>query len=193
MPTHYPEKSYLTKEEDERYPSKSQRKRDMTALQKLGAQLVDSPADRIRKAAIADDLRDAILACQKINSHEGKRRQLQYVGKLMRKLDEAEVQAIRDMLDSWQGKSRADTLALHLLERQREMLLRDDKALTTLMQQYPGLAVQEWRTLIRNARREQAEARPPKAYRELFQQLKLLTQDQNTLSDTAEDGDDANN
>lgn len=155
-------------------PSKSQLKRDMTALQKLGEELVSQPRDRVLRVPMPDDVRDAILECQKIKDHEGRRRQTQYVGKKMRTLDEDEVAAIQKVLDSWKGASKAETAAMHALERRREKLLADDKALTQLKEQHPEIDVQHLRALIRNARKEQAENKPPKAYREIFQILKQL-------------------
>ena len=155
-------------------PSKSQLKREMTALQKLGEILVDAPRDRVRKVPMPEDVLDAILQCQQISSHEGRRRQLQYVGKKMRTLEEAEVAAIQKVVDSWRGASKAEAAALHTIERQRERLLADDGALTELRSQHPELDMQHLRTLIRNARKEQADNKPPKAYREIFQILKSL-------------------
>ena len=165
-------------------PSKSQLKREMTALQKLGQLLVDAPRDRVRKVPMPEDVLEAILECQQISSHEGRRRQLQYVGKKMRTLDDAEVAAIQKVVDSWRGTSRAEAAALHAIERQRDRLLADDEALTELRSQHPELDIQHLRTLIRNARKEQAEAKPPKAYREIFQMLKSLRV---TASDTGPD------
>ena len=165
-------------------PSKSQLKREMTALQKLGQILVDAPRDRVRKIPMPEDVLEAILECQQITSHEGRRRQLQYVGKKMRTLDDAEVAAIQKVVDSWRGTSRAEAAALHAIERQRDRLLADDEALTELRSQHPELDIQHLRTLIRNARKEQAEAKPPKAYREIFQILKSLRV---TASDTVPD------
>jgi ribosome-associated protein len=155
-------------------PSKSQLKREMTALQKLGEELLAEPKERIKRLPLPEDVRDAILECQGIKSHEGRRRQLQYVGKKMRSLEEEEVAAVQRMLDSWRGASKADTAALHALERKRDKLLKDDDALTELLSEYPQADGQQLRTLIRNARKEQAENKPPKAYREIFQILKEL-------------------
>ena len=161
-------------EQDYDRPSKSQLKREMTALQKLGAELIAEPRERVKRVPMPEDVRDAILECQTIKDHEGRRRQLQYVGKKMRTLEEEEVALIRKTIDSWKQPSRAETAAMHALERRRDKLLADDGALTELRGQYPELDVQQMRTLIRNARREQAEQKPPKAYREIFQVLKQL-------------------
>jgi ribosome-associated protein len=155
-------------------PSKSQLKREMTALQKLGAELIAEPKERVKRVPMPEDVRDAILECQLIKDHEGRRRQLQYVGKKMRTLDEDEIAAIQKVLDSWKGASKSETAAMHALERRREKLLGDDSALTDLRAEHPEIDVQHLRTLIRNARKEQAENKPPKAYREIFQILKQL-------------------
>jgi ribosome-associated protein len=161
-------------EQEYERPSKSQLKREMLDLQKLGAELIAEPRDRIKRVPMPEDVKDAILECQLIKDHEGRRRQLQYVGKKMRTLDADELAVIQKAIDSWKGMSKADTAAMHALERRREKLLADDKALTTLLGEHPELEAQHLRTLIRNARKEQAEHKPPKAYREIFQILKQL-------------------
>jgi ribosome-associated protein len=171
-------------------PSKSQLKREMTALQKLGEALVDAPRDRVKKVPMPEDVLEAILECQQISSHEGRRRQLQFVGKKMRTLSEEETAIIQKTVDGWRGTSKAEAAALHAVERQRERLLADDNALTDLCAQQPTLNVQQLRTLIRNARKEQAENKPPKAYREIFQILKSLrapTDDQESDENDEED------
>ncbi|NUU00718.1 ribosome biogenesis factor YjgA [Herbaspirillum robiniae] len=155
-------------------PSKSQLKREMEALQKLGEALVAEPRDRVKRVPMPEDVREAILECQQIKDHEGRRRQMQYVGKKMRTLEPDEIAAIQTTIDSWRGASKAETAAMHALERRREKLLADDKALTELLVAHPDVDVQHMRTLIRNARKEQAESKPPKAYREIFQILKQL-------------------
>ena len=167
---------FQSNEFEEQYdrPSKSQLKREMTALQKLGEDLVNEPKDRVKRVPMPEDVRDAILECQKIKDHEGRRRQLQFVGKKMRSLDEEEVAVIQRTIDSWRGASKAETAAMHALERRREKLLADDSALTELKSEFPQADIQQLRTLIRNARKEQAENKPPKAYREIFQVLKQL-------------------
>ena len=161
-------------EQEYERPSKSEMKRQVNALQDLGAALIAEPRDRVKRVPMPEDVRDAILECQLITNHEGRRRALQYVGKKMRTLDEAEVAAIQRAIDSWKGLSKADTNAMHALERRRDKLLTDENALTALLSDHPELDVQHLRTLIRNARKEQAENKPPKAYREIFQILKQL-------------------
>ncbi|HWT72377.1 MAG TPA: ribosome biogenesis factor YjgA [Oxalicibacterium sp.] len=177
-------------EQEYERPSKSELKRQMTALQKLGAELVAEPRDRVKRVPMPEDVREAILECQQIKDHEGRRRQLQYVGKKMRSLDEEELAAIQKVLDSWKGASKSETAALHAVERKRDKLLADDKALTELLQEHPQLDVQQLRTLIRNARKEQAENKPPKAYREIFQILKSLQKPAAKSADEEEQDDD---
>lgn len=183
-------------EEEYERPSKSELKRQMTALQKLGEELIAEPRDRVKRVPMPEDVRDAILECQQIKDHEGRRRQTQYVGKKMRSLEPDEIAAIQKMLDSWKGASKSETAALHAVERKRDKLLADDKALTQLLAEHPQLDAQQLRTLIRNARKEQAENKPPKAYREIFQILKQLQSDaaagkeKTTDKDNEEDGDD---
>ncbi|WP_426077362.1 ribosome biogenesis factor YjgA [Janthinobacterium sp. PSPC3-1] len=179
-------------EQEYERPSKSELKRQMTVLQKLGEELVNEARDRVKRVPMPEDVRDAILECQLIKDHEGRRRQLQYVGKKMRTLDEDEVAAIQRTIDSWKGLSKADTAAMHAMERRRDKLLTDDKALTVLLSENPELDVQHLRTLIRNARKEQAENKPPKAYREIFQILKQIAKKNNGGKDDAdEDGVEA--
>jgi len=161
-------------EQEYERPSKSQLKREMTALQKMGEELVAQSRDRVKRVPLPEDVRDAILECQQITNHEGRRRQLQFVGKKMRTLDAEEVAAVQRTLDSWRGASKADTNAMHMLERRRDKLLANDAALTELLAEHPAADAQQLRTLIRNARKEQAENKPPKAYREIFQLLKQL-------------------
>ena len=161
-------------EQEYERPSKSELKRQMSELQKLGEQLVDAARDRVKRVEMPEDVREAILTCQSITNHEGRRRALQFVGKKMRTLDEEEIAVIQRTIDSWKGASKAETASLHALERRREKLLTDDAALTKLLEEAPELDVQHLRTLIRNARKEQAESKPPKAYREIFQILKDL-------------------
>lgn len=170
-------------------PSKSQLKREMTALQKLGQELVEQPRERVKRVPMPEDVRDAILECQQIKDHEGRRRQMQYVGKKMRTLDEEEIALIQKTIDSWKGASKAETAAMHALERRRDKLLADDNALTELMAEHPHLDVQQLRTMIRNARKEQAENKPPKAYREIFQILKDLQKSKAAAN--ADEADDA--
>ena len=143
----------------------------MHELQALGVALVELPESQLGAMQIADALLEAVLEAKRIKSHEGKRRQLQYIGRLMREVDPA---PIRAQLDALTGHSAQEAARHRRLEALREKLLADDVALTAYIAGHAGADLQELRTLIRNARREQKEGRPPRAYRELFRVLKAL-------------------
>lgn len=160
--------------EDSGRPSKSQRKREMHALQELGETLAGLSKDALARIDLPDGLADAVREARRITDHEGKRRQLQYVGRVMRSLDDREIAAIRHAIETIQGVNKAETARLHALERWRERLLADDEALTELMARFTPADAQQLRTLIRNARREAEQQRPPKAFRELYQALRGL-------------------
>jgi ribosome-associated protein len=162
---------------DDTRPSKSQLKREMTALQALGAEIVDLPKDALKRMPLPEDLADAIREARRITDHEGKRRQLQYVGRLMRGLPATDVAALRNALDTYNGTNKAETARLHWIERTRAQLLASDEALTEFLRAHPGADVQQGRTLIRNARREAAQGKPPRYFRELFQWIKAVAGD----------------
>ena len=151
--------------------SKTKRKQEMHELQALGAALVELPEAQIRSLELAEDLREAVLEAKRISSHEARRRQLQYIGRLMREVDPARISA---RLEALEGTSAEATARHRRLEQLRERLLADDAALTDFVAAHPGADPQALRTLIRNARREQKEGRPPRAFRELFRTLKSL-------------------
>ena len=159
-------------EDEERGPSKSQRKRDMTALQILGQALVDMPSDRLAKLEMPDALRLAIRDAGRFTKHEARRRQMQYIGKLMRGVDAAPLQAA---VDAMRGVSAADSARLHRLERLRTQLLDDEPAaLAEIAASHPGADLQRLRTLRRNAIKEREQERPPRALREIFRVLREL-------------------
>jgi ribosome-associated protein len=178
-------------------PSKSQLKRDMHALQVLGAALVELPKDAIKRMPMPENLSAAVHEARRITDHEGKRRQLQYVGKVMRTLTDDETAALRTALDSFNGINKAETARLHWIERTREQLLASDDALTVFLRQHPGADAQEGRTLIRNARREAEQSKPPRYFRELFRWIKDVSApaagsaDGDTDATPEDDDDDA--
>ena len=145
--------------------SKTKKKEQSHALQKLGAALVDLSKERLASMALPEALREAIREAQRITAHEGRRRQMQYIGKLMRDVDPAPIQ---ERFDAWNGQSRAEVARQHGMERLRERLIADDAALTEFARKHPGVDLQALRNLIRNARKEAAEGRPPKSSREIF-------------------------
>ncbi|WP_310647587.1 ribosome biogenesis factor YjgA [Burkholderia cenocepacia] len=175
-------------------PSKSQLKREMHALQELGQALVDLPKDALKRMPMPEDLADAVREARRITDHEGKRRQLQYVGRVMRSLTDDETAALRTALDAQRGVNKAATARLHWIERTREQLLASDDALTEFLRQHPDADIQEGRTLIRNARKEAQQGKPPRYFRELFQWIKAAggasDSDDGAADDAGDDHDD---
>ena len=158
-------------------PSKTRLKQQSQDLQDLGVAVAELSADRLTAIDMPDALRDAIEQFRRTKSFEGRRRQMQYVGKLMRSADE---EALREAVAAARIGSAKDTLALHEAERWRAELIADDEALTRWMQQHPDTDSQQLRSLVRAARRDSTgltpEARQPKSHRELFQLIRPLVQ-----------------
>ncbi len=159
--------------------SRTDLKRESTELQKLGEALMTLRADLMERLALSEQLTDALAEAKRITNFEGKRRQMQYVGKLMRKLDEPTLEAVRAALDEQQRGSAETTLALHQAEQWRDRLIADDDAIGEWLTQFPGTDSQQLRALARQARKD---AQPDKAsisqglaprrgraYREIFQ------------------------
>jgi len=167
-------------------PSKSHLKREMTALQELGEELSQLSKDGLKKVPMPEKLDDAIREARRITSHEGRRRQIQYVGKVMRSLHETEIAAIRHALDVMKGMSDAETAKMHAIERWREQLLKSDEVLTDFIRRYPQADPQEGRMLIRNTRREAEQKKPPRYFRELFQWIKTTLSDVHRNEDALE-------
>ena len=151
--------------------SKTKRKREMHDLQALGVALVALPESQLDDLSLDDNLRKAVLEAKRISAHEGRRRQMQYIGRLMRDVDPA---PIRAKLDAITGGSAQANARHKRLEALRERLLADENALTEFAATHPSADLQALRTLIRNARKEQKEGKPPRAYRELFRLLKSI-------------------
>jgi ribosome-associated protein len=155
---------------DAQGPSKTALKLQSHALQALGRELTELPAERLAALEMPQPLREAIATYQRTRSHEGRRRQMQYIGKLMRSADEA---PLREAVAAAALGSARETLQLHRAERWREALIDDDEALTRWVAEHPDTDVQRLRSLVRAARRDHAAATPeqrqPRSFRELFQ------------------------
>jgi ribosome-associated protein len=151
-------------------PSRTRRKLEDQALQDLGQELVAVSAGKLAELDLPERLREAIMQARGISRFGALRRQMQYIGRLMR--EEGDAETIRQRLDAWNGISLDETARLHLIERWRLKLLKDDGALEELIAGYPGADVRQLRTLIRNTRREAEAGKPPKSFRELFQVLR---------------------
>jgi len=178
--------------------SKTDLKKESDRLQLLGENLLTLNAGLmarlIETPGLSEKLVDAVADARRITNFEGRRRQMQFIGKLMRKLDEATVTAIEAAMEEQRKPSARATLALHQAEQWRDKLIADDDALTRWLEQDPQADVQHLRALIRQARKDaQAIAERPgealrhgKAYREIFQTVRTAL----TPDDTAEDASD---
>ncbi len=174
-------------------PSKTSLKKAMHELQALGEALLLLPDSRIDAIGLPESLRDAVRTAQRTKTHEGRRRQMQYLGKLMGKSDKATVvEPVREAVAAFQLGHAKDALALHHAERWRAELIADDEALTRWTAEHPGGDVQQLRSLIRSTRKEaqahEAEgpgvaARHGRAYRELFKLLRTALTDQETADE----------
>jgi len=149
--------------------SKTRRKKEMLERQALGVALVELPASQLLEMSLEDDLREAVIEARRITSHEARRRQMQYIGRLMREIDPAPVRARLEAISSGSAQSAARH---RRLEAWRERLLAGDDALTAFAAEHPRADLQALRALIRNTRKEQRDAKPPRAYRELFRLIK---------------------
>jgi ribosome-associated protein len=161
-------------------PSRTDLKRESDELQKLGESLLTLRGDLMDKAALPDKLVEAVQEAKRITNFEGKRRQMQFIGKLMRKLDASDVQGIRDALQEQVQGSAQETVNLHLAEQWRDRLIADEDAFAIWFNSFPTTDTQQLRALIRQARKDAPEAskaavsqglapRQGRAYREIFQ------------------------
>ncbi len=149
--------------------SKTRRKQEMHALQALGVELVALSESLLGDMDLDAPLLAAVLEAKRIKSHEGRRRQMQYIGRLMRDVDPA---PIRERLAALRGESTQAAAAHRRLEALRTRLMEDDAALTEFAAAHPAADLQALRALLRNARKESKEGKPPRAYREIFRFLK---------------------
>lgn len=162
---------FNTDETPER-PTKSALKRQMTALQKIGEILVNLPETQLKKIPLENPLLDAILTARSLKSHEAKRRQLQYIGKLMRNID---AEPIYIALDKVQNTSQQSKAQFHQMERWRDRLITEgDTALEKLLEHYPDADRQHIRQLIRKAQHDVKQQKNTGAETELFRYLREL-------------------
>jgi ribosome-associated protein len=164
------DENYADEWEDD-YPSKSQLKRDSEALQDLGEELVNLKPSELEKVPMDEDLADAIELAHKLKGkREAWRRHLQYIGRLMRSRDTTEIEQALDVIRS---RHVAGNARMHKLELLRERLIEQgDEAINELLGKYHELDRQKLRQLVRQAKKERNDNKPPVAFRELFQYLR---------------------
>ena len=161
--------------------SKTQKKREMIALQELGEELVRLNTEQLARIPLSDELHEAIRAVQGMSKHGARYRQMQYIGKLMR---EADVAHIQNALDILRNKNNLATAHFHQFEKWRDQLIAgNEEIMNDVLHSFPDVDIQHLRQLVRNAQKEQADGKSPKASREIFQYLKQM-QEQTQKSDS---------
>lgn len=152
--------------------SKTQKKRDATALQELGLQLTRLSEEQLQLVPLPSELRNAILDLRQIHQHGGQKRQQQYIGKLMRNIDPLPV---KQALNQFQLQSKRDTVQFHKIENWRDQLILNSLAtMNEVMARFPDLDRQHLRQLIRHAQDSNNEQKAKKFSRQLFQYLQEL-------------------
>jgi ribosome-associated protein len=177
--------------------SRTDLKRESTALQALGEQLLTLRAELLEGLALPEKLADAIEEARRITNFEGKRRQMQFIGKLMRKLDDEQVEQIRQTLGEQHSGTASEVAALHEAEQWRDALVADDDALARWLDRFPGTDAQQLRSLVRQARKDAKPEKPGlaprhgRAYREIFQLVRSsLRPDDDAPVEGQDDGRD---
>ncbi len=156
-------------------PSRTELKHESDALQKLGTELLDLRADLMARLDLSEKFRDAIAEAKRITNFEGKRRQMQFIGKLMRLLEPQVLEQIRQALDEQHNGSAQENLALHQAEQWRDRLIADEDAFGQWMGAFADTDSQQLRALIRQARKDAKPEKPGealrhgRAYRDIFQ------------------------
>lgn len=169
-------------------PSRTELKKESAELQKVGEALLTLRGDLFEKLALPESLVTALDELKRISNFEGRRRQLQYVGKLMRNLEPETQQAVREALDEQRSGSAQQTLALHAAEKWRDDLIANDDAVQSWLQAHPATDSQQLRALVRQARKDGAltqdeiskgqAPRRGRAYREIFQLVRDTLEEQ---------------
>jgi ribosome-associated protein len=155
-------------------PSKTRRKAEMDALQALGEALIRVDPQRLHDLELPERLIEAIADTRRITQHEARRRQLQFIGRLMREVDAS---PIRARLAEWENAPNREKARLHAIERWRERLLAEPEALADLCAEHPGADRTALARLVESAHRERMRSGAPRAYRELFRALGALLRD----------------
>ncbi len=156
---------------EEDYKSKTQLKREVEALQIVGAKLIGQKPEVLAKLPLSDELRAAIHESSRIKQNEAKRRHLQYIGKLMR---DADVEQIQLLIDRQEAGTKAYTQHFHKLESWRDRLIKDDSQIQKFCTEYPDADRQHLRQLTRNSRHEAEQGKPPASSRKLFKYIRDL-------------------
>jgi ribosome-associated protein len=157
--------------------SKTKLKAEADAAQSIGKKLVDLPKDKLIKLNLPEALFDAVLEAKRLTANGAIRRQMQYLGRLMRDIDSA---PIIEQLQAWEGKNTQENARFHSMERWRDRMIENADAVSEFLVAYPHTDSQQLRTLIRNAQKEAAANKPPKSSRELFKLIREIIESEHS-------------
>lgn len=180
-------KRNYTNDPDHDYgPTRTQQRRDALAVLALAVQLVELPQSKLARLELPEDVQREIANTRRITAHIARKRQLQFLAKVMRRHDTSVYDGVRAALGENRDRQRQETAAMHRLEAMRDRLLADpDNAMSDLIATYPGVDRQHLRSLVRQAKIEKDGNKPPRAYREIYQLLKDLASGVDTNVDEA--------
>ena len=164
----------MARMDEDDFISKSERKRRMTGLQDVGAELAELSEEVLARMALPEELRDAVLEYKRFSKHEARRRQMQYIGRIMRDMDPAPIVA---QLEAMKAPSRKQTALFHVAERWRDALLAEADAAERFQREFPAADLAKLRGLVADAHAESKSGRAPKHARELFHFVNHLVQE----------------
>ena len=168
--------------------SKTKLKAEADAQQAIGKKLINLSKEKLIKLDLPESLFDAVLEAKRLTANGAIRRQLQYLGRLMRDVDYTRIE---EQLQAWDGKNVQENARFHTMERWRTRLITEPNALQEFLAQFPLADIQQFRTLIRNAQREELSQKAPKSCRELFKLIRELSDIRVSTSQYDEDADTA--
>ena len=160
--------------EEDDFISKTRRKRQMHDLQAIGAALVKLSPEKLARIDLPETLREAVSDAKKFTKHEAIRRQMQYIGRIMRDVDAGPIQ---EQLNALEAPSRKQTAIFHVAEKWRQAILDDPEQIAAFVKEYPEADPKRLRELASGAGEEKRVGKPPRQFRELFHVLNGILQD----------------
>ena len=167
--------------------SKTKLKAEADAQQAIGKKLITLSKEKLIKLDLSESLFDAVIEAKRLTANGAIRRQLQYLGRLMRDVDSTRIE---EQLQAWDGKNVQENARFHTMERWRTRLITEPNALQEFLVQFPLADIQQFRTLIRNAQREELAQKAPKSSRELFKLIRELSETGTALDEDADVADE---
>ena len=167
--------------------SKTKLKAEADAQQAIGKKLITLSKEKLIKLVLPESLFDAVIEAKRLTANGAIRRQLQYLGRLMRDVDSTRIE---EQLQAWDGKNVQENARFHTMERWRTRLITEPNALQEFLVQFPLADIQQFRTLIRNTQREELAQKAPKSSRELFKLIRELSETGTALDEDADVADE---